>query len=123
MSPKTFKIKKESKEFKCPDSSLKSRSAPSYEMDYHSLSHELYSDGMNEKKDKEMNNQVVMGFDMPELSKNGRPLDQDDDDPVGEFKVVDYFDTFVKIFIKVITKGVEPSIVFPMVVRKFVGNL
>jgi hypothetical protein len=122
MSPKTSKIKKESKDSKRPDSSIESRSAPSYESDYHSLSHESYDDSMNEKVDKDVNNHGTLGINMPDLPKNYRAYVQGEDDPDGEFKVMDYFDTFAKVFIKVLVKGVEPSIVFPMCVRKFTGK-
>jgi hypothetical protein len=122
MSPKTSKIKKESKDSKRSDSSIESRSAPSYETDYHSLTHQSYDDGVNEKVDKDVDDIDTLGTDMPELPKDESHNVQDEEAPDGEFKVMDYFDTFARIFIKVLAKGVEPSIVFPVSVRKLAGK-
>ena len=129
MSPKTSKNKKESKDSKRPDSSIDSRSAPNYDTDFYSLSQGSHDKEVNIKVDEGFEGVNPTGsgdFDLdepvPELPKNEHEDLDADDNSQGGCKATTYFDTFAKAIIKVFGPDKKQLIVFPMLVRNFIGR-
>jgi len=127
MSPKTSKNKKGSKDPKRPDTSMESRSAPSYDTDYHSLSQGSAERETNVKVDQDYDGtdvddvHVDLGEELPDLPKDEDEIKDTDDNSQYACKATEYFSRFAKAIIKVFGPDKEQLMVFPMLVRNFIG--